>query len=200
MNNNSRVNFEYKDLDLLEDVLDAIGIDVESATKIFYKRVIKSRSIDFLFSEGENKTTQDKVSLQHPQEDRTRSAGNNIDTVRPANMKKSMAINLFRHHGIVLNRSKNITFSSKNRTTSVYWSNPMFDYLEDDWYLILHDHYNKQLHLFIIPAMSINPRNLVSRSDQTDRIDLQIMYGDPTFTDTRSGYSFLKHFKQSIKY
>lgn len=180
MNNNGRVNFEYKDLDMLEDVLDAIGIDVESATKIFYKKIIKSKSIDFLFLEGENKITP--------------------DIVRPTNMKKSMAINLFRHHGIELNSSYNISFSSKNKTSSVYWSNPLFEYLKDNWYLILHDYHNKQLHLFIIPAMSIHPRDLVSRSDQTDRIDLQIMYEDSTFTDTRSGYSFLKYLKQSIKY
>ena len=93
-----------------------------------------------------------------------------------------------------------ITFASKNRAVANYWANPSFDVLDVDFTLILNDVVGRKLFLFIIPAYSINRSQLISRSDKPDLIDLQIMYGDETFTDNRSKYSFSKFLITELKY
>ena len=105
---------------------------------------------------------------------------------------------LFRERGYLL--SRNTTFASNNRTTSHYWANPSFDTLEDDWYLILHDRQNQELHLFKIKAGAIDASELVCRNDRKDRIDLQIYYNDPTYRDSRSKLSFSKFLIADIVY
>ena len=97
-------------------------------------------------------------------------------------------------------QSDNVSFSSKNRTANNYWSNPSYDCLNSDWFLILNDWQTNELHLFKIPARSFNRYNLVARADQPHLIDLQIAYRDPTFTDNRSGCSFKKYYVKTIKY
>ena len=97
-------------------------------------------------------------------------------------------------------KEKNITFASKNRAVANYWANPSFDVLDVDFTLILNDVVGRKLFLFIIPAYSINRSQLISRSDKPDLIDLQIMYGDETFTDNRSKYSFSKFLITELKY
>ena len=86
--------------------------------------------------------------------------------------------------------TRNNTFASKNRASNFYWANPQFDVLEQDWYLILNDWYKKELHLFRTPAYALAANALASRSDNEDKIDLQIIYNDSTFTDSRSKISF----------
>ena len=112
---------------------------------------------------------------------------------------KSEAINLFMGRGFYIRR--NITFASENKSSSKhFWANPNVRYLRDDWWLILNDISKRTLHLFFIPANSINSNSMYLRSDKPDLIDMQINYNDKTFTDSRSYISFENWLKDSIKY
>ena len=113
-------------------------------------------------------------------------------------MRKRIAVNMFRAKGATLYGT--ISYSSKNRTTFNYWSNPNFDYLGEDWSLILNDWVNRKLYLFQIPRNSISYSELVGRNDQPNLIDLQIYENDPNFTDMRSGYSFRRFLADEIDY
>lgn len=92
------------------------------------------------------------------------------------------------------------TYASKNKSANNYWANPDTAILHNDWYLILNDWISKTLYLFFIPCNSIQLSQLTVRSDNQNKIDLQIIYSDPTFTDSRSGMSFLPFLKDQIQY
>ena len=111
---------------------------------------------------------------------------------------KSAATNLFRRNGISTNN--NVTFASKNKAGNYYWANPLFEALKQDWYLVLNDWMRKELHLFRIPAHSLKESDLVPRSDNEEKIDLQIAYNDTTYTDGRSKVSFDQFHIKSISY
>ena len=113
-------------------------------------------------------------------------------------VNKSNAVVRFKEYGCAI--SKNVTFASSNRATNNYWANPPFDVLKQDWYLILHDRQKRELHLFAVPAGAVDAAELVCRSDREDRVDLQIYYNDPTYTDSRSKVSFAKFLVKSILY
>ncbi len=95
---------------------------------------------------------------------------------------------MFRERGKYID--KNVTYSSKNRTTYNYWANPEFSVLKEDWTLILNDWVNRKLYLFRIPAKAISPQELVARNDKPNLIDIQILEDNPSFVDRRSEYSF----------
>lgn len=174
---------------ILKDILEETGIDFETAIRMFLKKIIREGNILFLFNNIENEIVASEKLPIFKRRD-----------VVLNRMTKSIARSLFIKEGEQLKRNDTISFASKNKTTNVYWSNPLFEYLDDEWHLILHDNINRKLFLFYIPAGSIDNNALEKRADSNDKIDLQIMYGDPTFTDTRSGYSFLKFYKRSIDY
>lgn len=103
---------------------------------------------------------------------------------------KNEAIRIFERAGYRLGR--NVTYASKNASTNLYWANPGFELLDYGWSLILDDTRRRILYLFDIPAHGIDPEELTSRSDDPERIDLQIYYGDFSFTDSRSKVEFRK--------
>jgi antitoxin component of RelBE/YafQ-DinJ toxin-antitoxin module len=170
--------------DETEKVLDEVGIDLETVVKMTLKRIVREGGIAFLISKF----------------DEPASKFTNQPMVRMADGKigKSQAIALFSAQGIRFNR--NVTFASKNKTAFNYWANPFFAALEEDWYLILNDWINRELHLFFIPAKSIHPSKLVARIDQQEKIDLQICFNDPTYTDNRSKISFSRYLVKNISY
>ena len=102
-------------------------------------------------------------------------------------MTKNKAIALFINNGNSFNG--NITFASKNKTAYNYLANPAFEVLDSDWFLILNDWVHQEVYLFEIAAKTFRYNQLVSRADKS-QIDLQIMYEDNSFTDTRSKISF----------
>ena len=112
---------------------------------------------------------------------------------------KAESIRLCREHGIEVT-GKEITFSSRNRTSPFYWANPNVSLLNLDWILILNDIIQNQLYIFEIPANSISPHAVTARNDKPQLIDLQIYYGDTAFTDSRSGISFEKWLTKTIPY
>lgn len=113
-------------------------------------------------------------------------------------MTKSKATRLFSSKGIKV--SGDVTFASKNNNAYNYWANPSFELLNYDWDLILNDWINKKMYLFQIPKNTFSINDFKPRADIDQKIDLQIMYNDPTFTDNRSGISFIKFLVDELDY
>jgi len=99
-----------------------------------------------------------------------------------------------------LNLDGEITFSSRNKTGFLYWANPKIEFLKNNWWLLLNDYDNKKLYCFFIPANSINKNQIKIRKDRPFLIDLQIIYDNDLFEDSRSRIQFKKWFKKTIEY
>ena len=163
----------------VEEVLNEVGIDMDTVIKMTLKRIVRDRSIAFL--------TAGPVAA--PAEEAPKPE---------RKITKNQAVSLFEAKGVRF--SRNITFASKNRGAHNYWANPDFGVLETDWYLILNDWMKRELHLFVGPGNALRPEDLVCRGDQHDRIDLQICYDDPTYTDNRSKVHFARFLVRDLKY
>lgn len=183
-------NAIYIDEQLLqaaEQILEEIGLDVGTVAKMALKRVVREGSISFLV------TDVPKIEVQPA--GMTTSGHVNTEQGR---ITKTTAINLFKSHKVETNH--NVTFASKNKAGNYYWANPMFDVLQQDWYLILNDWINRELHMFKIPAQAIKASQMVCRADNEEKVDLQVTYNDATFTDSRSKISFITFLVKSIQY
>lgn len=186
------ITFEIQEdlFNAVNEVLDDIGLDINSAVKMFFKRIEKEKSINFLLSavpctKSEHKA-KEQIITQLPE---------NTDSTR---MTKSLAIRLFRENGYAI--GNNVTFASKNKMAYNYWANPDFSVLQTEWELILNDWKERIIYLFRVPAYSIESNELVCRNDKKSAIDLQIAYGDVSFTDNRSKLSFKPYLINSLKY
>jgi len=113
---------------------------------------------------------------------------------------KSEAINKCLTNGLALDNPKRVTFATKNKSANSYWANPAFSLLSYEWWLLLNDKINNELHVFMIPANSIPESQMLARADKTHLIDMQIIYDDKSFTDSRSGIEFLDWFIMTIPY
>lgn len=178
---------------LLSEALKVIkptGFDIQTAIRLFLMRLVKERDLSFILSNSQSNEEDEKVSKTNSIQTRAQ--------VDLEHMTKSRASSLLRNNGIKLNR--NVTFASKNRTAYNYWANPSFEMLKDEWYIILNDWLKREIILLKIPEGSISEADLVPRSDKRYLMDLQIMYNDNTFTDTRSGFSFGQYLVKVLKY
>lgn len=172
-----------------EEVLEETGLDIETAVKVMLKRVAREGNISFLFS-GVSLNTLDNNAFYG-------GTAPEIKASEPIKMTKNKAIALFKSNGVRING--NVTFASKNKTAHNYWANPSFEVLDTDWFLILNDWLRRKLYLFKIPAKTYRYNQLVSRADKS-QIDLQIMYEDASFTDSRSKISFAEYLKETVSY
>lgn len=129
--------------------------------------------------------------------DNRRHAGGDKNPKINDGIGKKKAIALFYQSGYHFCR--HITFASKTGP-DYYWANPKIEFLHGDWDLIANDWINKKLYLFRIPANAMHLSQIKTRSDQPNKIDLQIQYNDPTFTDKRSGVSFGPFFIKELDY
>lgn len=179
-------------LDQATGVLEDLGLDVESAVRMFLKRVVKDQSVAFVLPNANAVRVSKRVV--------ERVAPQTTETVKVdrGEMRKTLAVKMFKERGRYID--KNVTYSSKNRTTYNYWSNPNFSVLEEDWTLILNDWVNHKLYLFRIPRNSISASELVGRNDQPDLIDIQILEDNPNFVDRRSDFSFRQFLVDEINY
>ena len=179
-------------LDQATGVLEDLGLDVESAVRMFLKRVVKEQSVAFVLpSVNTARVSQPVIERVTPQTTETVK-------VDRGEMRKTLAVKMFKERGRYID--KNVTYSSKNRTTYNYWSNPNFSVLEEDWTFILNDWVNRKLYLFRIPGNSISASELVGRNDQPDLIDIQILEDNPNFIDRRSDFSFRRFLVDEIDY
>ena len=105
---------------------------------------------------------------------------------------------MFRERGKYID--KNVTYSSKNRTTYNYWANPECSVLKEDWTFILNDWVNRKLYLFRIPEKTISAHEPISRNDKPNFIDIQILENNPSFVDRRSDFSFKRFLVDQIEY
>lgn len=184
-------NAIYIDEQLLqeaEQILEKLGLDANTVAKMALKRVVRDGGISFLIADLPKIEVEPTVVPPVPA----------VSTVEQGKITKSTAANLFKSKGYTTNH--NVTFASKNKVGNYYWANPLFDALKQDWYLILNDWIRKELHLFKIPIHTLKASDLVSRSDNDEKIDLQIAYNDTTFTDGRSKISFAQFLVTSITY
>lgn len=183
-------NFDKNLINDVERILDAMGLDITTAIKMMFKKITNENDVSFLLQTPSAPSKTHIVSTPFE----------NTDTPEKASIKmtKSKAQNLFRGEGITL--IGQTTFASKNRGAYNYWANPNFEVLKDQWNLILNDWEKKELHLFIIPAGTLKSSMVVARGDKPYQIDLQIMYDDISFTDTRSKLSFRRFYNKTIKY
>lgn len=165
-----------------ERVLENIGLDITTVTKIMLKKIINEGNINFLMT---------KANTTKPTS--TKSTDSTI-----SKMTKSKAINLLKNEGIEFYGIT--TFASKNSSAYNYWANPESSVLDTQWNLILNDWINQEIHLFIIPKNSLDTASIVFRADKKNQIDLQIMYDDKLFTDNRSKISFARYLVKTIKY
>ena len=179
-------------LDQATGVLEDLGLEVESAVRMFLKRVVKEQSVAFVLPSA------NAISVSQPVVERVASQTTETVKVDRGEMRKTLAVKMFKERGRYID--KNVTYSSKNRTTYNYWSNPNFAVLEEDWTLILNDWVNQKLYLFRIPRHSIPASELVGRNDQPDLIDIQILEDNPNFVDRRSGFSFKIFLVDEIQY
>lgn len=122
---------------------------------------------------------------------------------------KNPAIRIFSQMGYDI-KHNNCNYASKNTTTNLYWANPLTNRLKGDWYLILDDYKKRKLYLFYIPYNTFKAipsyvlgdgiTELKLKGENYDFLDLQINYGDPNFTDTRSHIKFNKFLVTSTVY
>lgn len=178
-------------LDQATGILEDLGLDVESAVRMFLKRVIKDQSVAFVLPSANT------VRVAHPDVERVAPQAESIKVDR-GEMRKSLAMKMFRERGKYID--KNVTYSSKNRTTYNYWANPEFSVLKEDWTFILNDWVNRKLYLFRIPAKTISAHELIARNDKPNLIDIQILEDNPSFVDRRSEYSFRRFLIDQIDY
>ena len=200
------VEVNEKDLQIAQEICTDAGIDILISIRMFLRRMVKEKSIAFLFSNAlpttssilisENRETQNPAIAEKQETILPSTFRENLSDLK--DMTKSRAIRLLIEHGFSV--GKNVTFASKNRGAYNYWANPEFTLLDNDWNLILNDWINRKLYLFLIPKNSISKNELVSRTDKRYLIDLQIMYRDSTFTDNRSRFSFAKYLVGEIDY
>lgn len=142
------------------------------------------------------KDTEDIVDIQSTY---TQLIGNKLMDNKEKTITKNQAIKLCLKRNFKL--STNVTFASQNNSVSkCFWANPRFDYLNNDWTLILNDKDKRKLYLFLIPAQSISKEQLTPRSDNPMRIHLEIKYNDYNFTDRKSEFRFEKFKIGEIEY
>jgi len=189
-----KITLDIKDdvLQESEDVLNEQDLTLELAVQLFLQKIVKRGSIAWLFDNTSNNVNYTIMQSRHfptftANQDKTKNK-----------MIKSRAIRLLRNEGYTIYKTS--TFASKNSGANNFWANPSFDYLDEDWTLILNDWINNKLYLFNIPKGSIDSSELTPRADKSEVIDLQIMFSDSTFTDNRSNYSFLKFKVAEINY
>ena len=173
-----------------EKILDDMGLDIETVVKMMVKKIKNEQNINFLISPRTVANTSQRIE----------PLGNLKPIENEVNnkMTKSKAVNIFRKEGFDFTGIT--TFASKNKSAYNYWANPDVTVLSNNWNIILNDWINQEIHLFNIPANTINPNSVVYRADKVNQIDLQIMYDDRTFTDMRSKISFEQYWVKSYKY
>lgn len=181
-------------LEQIIDIFDEIHTDFSTVIDLLFDKIIKERSISFLY-EKEMPVYEKETPNQPIQQN------NNVQqhSIRKK-MTKRIAIDLLKEKGYKKFLNNVITFASRNSGTLNYWANPHFNFLNKDWSIILNNVDKKELYLFFIPANSISKYNLLPRADKKYIIDLQIMYNDPNFTDTRSNFVFKKYFIAKLNY
>lgn len=195
MKENIIMEIEKEKLDNINNILSHSYIDLNMLIQMVFNRTIQENSINWITHNGQSKNMSTNKSSMTGYDVLKNEVKSFVNT---NHITKNIACRMFEDNGNVINRT--CTFASKNKTAYNYWANPNFDVLKQDWSLILNDNINKEIYLFNIPKNTFIDRNFVPRCDIAEKMDIQIMYNDPTFTDNRSYVSFKRYLVDSIKY
>ena len=179
-----KITFEVNEgvLAQAEQVLDHIGLDVETALRMFLKRVSNEGSVSFLLASAPVAAA--PVQASEAEEEK--------------GITKSVAKRILAQRGY--ETGDVVRYSKRNKATRNYWQNLELDLFNGVIFLILNDQFSRTLHLFKIPAGSLCPNDLVVRADKPTMADLQICGDDPCFTDSKSGIRFDRFLQASINY
>lgn len=190
-------------LDRAEEALENVGLSVEAGIGMFLKRVEREGGIGFMTNSVTTNAGTVGRYAQHTIAPRTivPTYGYREPSFaarrEASGITKNQAVYLFRRRGNAI--GKEVTFASKNSGARIYWANPSFEVLNNDWSLILNDCDESKVYLFIIPAGSFSESDFCVRADRP-RMEIRIAYGDPSFTDTRSGVSFARYKVDEVEY
>lgn len=115
--------------------------------------------------------------------------------------EKKEAVQFLIENGIVID--KNVNYARRQNNKTQYWLNPKTTAPENDWMLILNNHFENEIIVISVPAgtfvmRTTDKHGLVPRNDRTDRIDLEIC--SKTLVDLRSKCDFSKYVLKRIKY
>ena len=185
-------------LDRAEEVLENVGLSVEAGIGMFLKRVEREGGIGFMTnsvtanSGAVGRYAPRTIVPTYGYREQSFSARR-----ESSGITKNQAVYLFRRRGNAIGTE--LTFASKNSGARIYWANPSFEVLNNDWSLILNDCDERKVYLFIIPAGSFSESDFCVRADRP-RMEIRIAYGDPSFTDTRSGVSFARYKVDEVEY
>ena len=153
-----------------KEIVENSGRNINQTIMMLINKTIKENSVDWLYS-----------SL--------------IGEVQSKNIKAKNAICAFNKRGYKIN-SYYTTFATKTANCNYYWLNPDKRHLQQEWYIILNDNINKQLHLFLIPKNSISA--LKMRNDTI--CNMAIQYNDPNFTEIYFNIPLREYYKETIGY
>lgn len=173
-------------------------------TKSYFRVNYTQEEIDYALNDFEFLVQPKKLqetSDKHPAYDfsiKSKVSENTEKNTNYSTISKNQGIRLCVSAGLPV--GNNCTWASENTTTHNFWANPTVDLLNADWWLILNDKSSRKLYVFFIVRNTLSVNQLKVRSDHPNLIDLQIQYGDKTFTDTRSKVQFCRWFKKEIQY
>ena len=112
-------------------------------------------------------------------------------------MDKEKAYFLLRQNSVQI--TKPFTYASLNKNGSIYWANPPVSVLKQDWWIVLNDSKNRELHYLFVPKNQFSQSQFRIRQDK-NAIDFQVVYGSPNFVDCRSKVPFVSFVKGTVKY
>ncbi len=156
--------------DLYKNIVESAGRTINQTFMMLIEKTLKETNINWLFSAVQGE-------------------------VRAKNSKKEKSIAMFNKLGYKCSL-RNTTFATKTSNCATYWMNPDKKHLTEDWYIILDDNINNNLHLLFVPKNSIT--NLKMRNDKI--CNVAIAYDDQQFNEIYTNTKFGKFFKQTIKY
>lgn len=99
---------------------------------------------------------------------------------------------------------KNRSYAKLQEKKNCFWINPVVEFLENEWWLLLNNQRDKTIHVLKIPANTFDVKypcvrgHLVNRKDKPQYIDLNLDCN--TFVDLRSGCDFSSYLIKSFKY
>lgn len=171
--------------DRLEKQFSIFGVSFQEGIKIVLETFVDDNE-GFVLNTKTNKSREKQV----------------FNTIKDENkISKAMAISIFEKMGFSIN--KPCTYASRgdiNKTNyDFYWANPRFEYLEQDWNIILNEKYQKKLILLQVPKNSFTDSDMKSRTDKY-LIDLRIRCDDNSYYDFGSGNYFKEYYICMVDY
>lgn len=115
---------------------------------------------------------------------------------------KGEVLQFLENKGIKIGKTR--CYAKYQEKKNLFWANPLVEYTKKEWWIILNDQVDKEIHILKVPANTFETcyptkkGKLVVRKDKPFYIDLNL-YKD-TYIDKRTGCDFSKFLVNTIKY